>query len=218
MDSAPFTPHQRSLIDCCLNTLAHIIPISGAAYYLVDEQWRAEHYVLYGISLQIHQHYLDHFQLLDPLQPANFKNNDQQVIGLYHQAEVHDHAFYRKFMCPNNLCDRVEIFVRQRNKIIAGISVLRNTPFQHHEITRLRAILPIAELATFDILPELRTNLTPKEVEVVQLVREGASNKRIALLLNISLSTVKTHLRNIFAKTKVTSRTELVSSGFIIKQ
>lgn len=78
--------------------------------------------------------------------------------------------------------------------------------------------MPIAELATFDILPELRTNLTPKEVEVVQLVREGASNKRIALLLNISLSTVKTHLRNIFAKTKVTSRTELVSSGFIIKQ
>ncbi|WP_411752759.1 response regulator transcription factor, partial [Serratia sp. (in: enterobacteria)] len=51
--------------------------------------------------------------------------------------------------------------------------------------------------------------------EIVNMVREGASNKRIALKLGISLSTVKTHMRNIFAKTAVVNRTELVSSGFI---
>lgn len=43
------------------------------------------------------------------------------------------------------------------------------------------------------------------------MVREGASNKLIARRLDISLSTVKTHLRNIFAKTEVVNRTELVS-------
>ncbi|STT01953.1 Monoamine regulon transcriptional regulator [Klebsiella pneumoniae] len=42
------------------------------------------------------------------------------------------------------------------------------------------------------------------------MVREGASNKLIARQLDISLSTVKTHLRNIFAKTEVVNRTELV--------
>ncbi|MDI8746193.1 helix-turn-helix transcriptional regulator, partial [Salmonella enterica subsp. enterica serovar Montevideo] len=40
--------------------------------------------------------------------------------------------------------------------------------------------------------------LTAKEREIVGMVCEGASNKLIARQLNISLSTVKTHLRNIF--------------------
>ncbi len=44
------------------------------------------------------------------------------------------------------------------------------------------------------------------------MVSEGASNKLIARQLDISLSTVKTHLRNIFAKTEVVNRTELVSN------
>ncbi|PMC22315.1 helix-turn-helix transcriptional regulator [Klebsiella aerogenes] len=56
-----------------------------------------------------------------------------------------------------------------------------------------------------------RERLTAKEREIVGMVREGASNKLIARQLDISLSTVKTHLRNIFAKTEVVNRTELVS-------
>ena len=53
--------------------------------------------------------------------------------------------------------------------------------------------------------------LTHKEREILDLVKEGASNKIIARELNISLSTVKTHLRHIFSKTEVVNRTELVS-------
>ncbi len=70
------------------------------------------------------------------------------------------------------------------------------------------------ELAIRDCLQEdddLPAILTAKEREIVGMVREGASNKLIARQLDISLSTVKTHLRNIFAKTEVVNRTELVS-------
>ncbi|EBY0478839.1 DNA-binding response regulator, partial [Salmonella enterica subsp. enterica serovar Kentucky] len=69
-------------------------------------------------------------------------------------------------------------------------------------------------LAIHDSLQEdnnLTSILTAKEREIVGMVCEGASNKLIARQLNISLSTVKTHLRNIFAKTEVINRTELVS-------
>ncbi len=96
--------------------------------------------------------------------------------------------------------------------------MLRDSPFSQQEIMRLNAILPVAELMTFDVLPDSLVSYTPKEQEIIHLVREGASNKRIALLLGVSLSTVKTHLRNIFTKANVTNRTELVSSGFIIRQ
>ncbi len=75
--------------------------------------------------------------------------------------------------------------------------------------------MPLIELAARDLLPETLAILTAKEQEIINLVREGSSNKRIAQVLDISLSTVKTHLRNIFAKTKVTNRTELVPSRFI---
>ena len=48
--------------------------------------------------------------------------------------------------------------------------------------------------------------LTQREVEILQLVAQAMSNKRIALTLNITLETVKWNLRNIFAKLGVSSR------------
>ncbi len=51
-----------------------------------------------------------------------------------------------------------------------------------------------------------RATLTPREVEILALVAQAMSNKRIALTLNISADTVKWNVRNILTKLDLSSR------------
>jgi NarL family two-component system response regulator LiaR len=55
--------------------------------------------------------------------------------------------------------------------------------------------------------------LTDREIEVLRLVAKGRSNRQIATQLVLSKRTVQSHLRNIFNKLEVDSRTEAVVNG-----
>ncbi len=55
--------------------------------------------------------------------------------------------------------------------------------------------------------------LTPREVEVLELLGSGLSNKAIAKHLQISEHTVKFHISSIFQKLGVSTRTEAVTVG-----
>jgi len=52
-------------------------------------------------------------------------------------------------------------------------------------------------------------SLTESELTVVHLIADGATNRSVAQQLHLSPHTVKTHLRNAFAKLGVTSRAQL---------
>jgi LuxR family transcriptional regulator, positive regulator of biofilm formation len=51
-----------------------------------------------------------------------------------------------------------------------------------------------------------KNNLTQREIEILAMVSLGSTNEEISESLNLSLSTVKTHLYNIYKKIKVKNR------------
>ncbi len=55
--------------------------------------------------------------------------------------------------------------------------------------------------------------LSDREIEVLQLLADGMSNKEIAARLFISTQTVKTHIAHIFDKLGVSDRTEAVAAA-----
>ncbi|AMX94406.1 response regulator transcription factor [Mesorhizobium sp. M7A.F.Ca.US.014.04.1.1] len=61
--------------------------------------------------------------------------------------------------------------------------------------------------------------LTPREVEILNLVAKGLTNREISGVLSLSRFTVECHIRNIYKKLSVKSRTEAIfearSQGFL---
>ena len=53
-----------------------------------------------------------------------------------------------------------------------------------------------------------------REMEVFGLLARGLSNQQIAESLFVSINTVSSHLRHIFAKTSVCNRTEAAAFAF----
>lgn len=63
------------------------------------------------------------------------------------------------------------------------------------------------------------TSVTEREVQVIELIARGTSNKKIGQILHISEDTVKRHISNVFAKLRVRDRaqaaTEALRRGLI---
>ena len=69
---------------------------------------------------------------------------------------------------------------------------------------------PVKEGISFEDVQE-RFHITEREYEVIALIKKGLTNKEIASELNISVNTVNNHIANIFAKTEVRSRIDLLN-------
>ncbi|WP_090156410.1 response regulator transcription factor [Dyadobacter soli] len=61
---------------------------------------------------------------------------------------------------------------------------------------------------------QLSENLTPRETQIVEAIEEGLTNKEVAIRMDISLETVKYHIKNIYEKLQVNSRHALISRKY----
>jgi DNA-binding NarL/FixJ family response regulator len=59
----------------------------------------------------------------------------------------------------------------------------------------------------------MRTDLTPREIEILKLLSKGPTNKEIGQALGISENTVKNHVNSIIEKLEVSDRTEAATTA-----
>jgi two-component system, NarL family, response regulator YdfI len=95
--------------------------------------------------------------------------------------------------------------------VAAGLYVFHPSDVDSVPMLRPREA-PVAEVAP-DSAGQLVEPLTPREIEVLQLLSEGLGNKEIASRLNISEHTAKFHVASIMGKLGAISRTEAVTLG-----
>jgi two-component system, NarL family, response regulator YdfI len=77
----------------------------------------------------------------------------------------------------------------------------------------IESLLPMLSSAPRGLPGSSQQALTPREIEVLNMLAEGLGNKAIAWRLGISEHTVKFHLGSIFTKLNAASRTEAVTLG-----
>jgi DNA-binding CsgD family transcriptional regulator len=65
--------------------------------------------------------------------------------------------------------------------------------------------------ATATTRPDVSSLLTPREQQIFDLVGQGLTNPEIAATAHISVTTVKTHVAHILAKTHSSSRSKLIA-------
>jgi DNA-binding CsgD family transcriptional regulator len=93
----------------------------------------------------------------------------------------------------------------QLRAALAGFERLQAEPWAERARAELRASGETARKRD----PTTISQLTPQELQVARYVAEGLSNKAIAAQLFLSPRTIDSHLRSVFAKLGLTSRTQL---------
>lgn len=83
------------------------------------------------------------------------------------------------------------------------------------KIVTIEREVPIPATDTFSIDEDAikKLGISKREYEVLQLLADGRSNAEVAAELFISLSTVKTHVSNLFHKLDVRSRTRAIGKA-----
>lgn len=108
-----------------------------------------------------------------------------------------------------------DIEIQRALRAGATAYVLKSTP-KNELIQIIRAVSTGRKVVPSDVASSVaehlgQEDLTPRELEVLELIREGNKNKQIADQLTISETTVNFHIRNIVDKLQANDRTHAVT-------
>lgn len=180
--------------------------------------------------IQAEKNFLYEFKLFcsdslsDPLvKLLAYSHIKRNVSGLSHDFKSNPDFYYDLSEELNEKYSGMSYYTQFQEEISKlSASIIHQKYLFHKRLNYLLSVIILSLLTTIlllfrklrmknkqEIITEVST-LTAQEEKIAKLICEGMSNKEIAFSLFISLSTVKSHIGNLYSKLNVANRRQLV--------
>lgn len=141
---------------------------------------------------------------------------DRHQLAIRHLTRAVSIATSRRIVRPfHDHAEIISVLVNDPN--VTGCAFVLHE--EHRFFSEICQRLPINTPAAQDRLtamhgePRLLSTLTPRELELLGLIDAGLSNQQLADRLNVSLTTIKWHLQNLYGKLGISSRAAALARG-----
>ncbi|MBR1177198.1 helix-turn-helix transcriptional regulator [Bradyrhizobium sp. KB893862 SZCCT0404] len=196
-----------------------ILEGSSTAFYEVDDDLKLTRFMLSNVSADFHRQYVESMNRLDPLHPKHAADKPFARLSVAtEQCFTAETAAYRSFANQWGIVDMVDFFFRRNGRIVAGMSIQWGPGCKIPDGT-MDLAAKIHDYLEFNLVGRTplageeasRYGLTSRELDVIELVCCGRTNREISECLGIGHATVKTHLIHIFEKLGVETRSAVVA-------
>ncbi|MGJ9385793.1 response regulator transcription factor [Salipaludibacillus sp. CF4.18] len=178
-------------------------------------------------SIESMNDYLNNYSEIDILVPKSISSRINQksvidVLDILTLKEYERSEFYNDFMKKHGLFNNIGLFLYGKGNVVGMIDFSWSKK-EFYLSSEDRGCLEVLSKYLSKKVCEIEGNtsgqqienmsgrkyLSPREKEVLELIRKGLSNKEIANTLFISVNTVKKHSQSMYQKLGVTNRTSL---------
>ena len=220
----------KEMIDILNLYLDKLIPSDSSIFLLYEKDGlTAKSSYIKNLEEDRFQDYLDYYQKFDLYKKAIHLLEKPPVVNRasdhldYNDWENNKHR--ADFLKPQNIYHISCMEIIEKNKILASLSLHRSkkhTDFTDRELEILKLLAPIIKnvyLSFQNILNEtISDKLTPREKQILPMLLRNYSTLELASHFNISLNTIKTHIKNILSKTNCSSRFELITKLYHLEK
>jgi DNA-binding CsgD family transcriptional regulator len=211
--------NEAQLRSCFIDYAGELVGATAWGLDLLDSRFRVFESDLWGLPATFCDRYQELGQSADPVSQRMI----QHQIPVHHLSvqsleDWQQSKLYQNVFSPYGLEHGMVAPLIGAGRLIGGIYFMRGKElpaFNDSDLIQLSSLCQhlSVRLATFrrSISPSLKNCLTPREVDVADLVAQGFSNREIALKLHVSRDAVKQILKRMFRKLDVSARTEMVA-------
>lgn len=202
-----------------IDQVQRVLDVDGFLLYSINDVNEACDYQAFNISKTSVEEYIDEKLEEDPVSFSRFYYEKDHQVALLNEHEYS--SSYSEFMQKWHVIDSAEIFFRTRAGLpVLGLSIFRadsKAIFSEQEKNILNSFCSLSKPYFYqnsDVIEKdylsSTYQLTKKEIIVLENLLNGLNNQSIAVQLNCSLATVKTHVQHIYQKLQVTNRQEAI--------